>query len=632
MAGLWARVDLQAQRYNIWIILRKRQSLDDVDYNLDYPSMMVPTILYQSLRRKHLLVFLVTLISLLIKVQIVLVPSLFYLGQAGLSRPTPVRILDAFKAPDKGSRSADSGSSTSALNGSSVYYVARAINDFNLSYPFGVAEEAAHQLFKSRGTTDAPITVIVDGFFTEMHCLRLENFEVQSPTSSFDLVLNFEGCHDLPHRTTKSNETIWGLSAPLNRDRPCRKIPQENPQYIFSALTMRNASESSSSLEIDAFAAIICSPTAWTSPVEILDDGINPRLRILGSQSRTPHSVNVWTMIERSLPIDFVPSGGLGSSFYLSNYGDFKYGPAGVWAQYQSKAANGQTGLLNTTEALYDSMVGLVRKLGPLAGHYSLRHENSKEIMGSERRQAEKLKVEYRVGYPMVSLFAVIASINTFILIRYREETMLWDRDPATVLGNMLFFHTRQKAVDQISYFEEKHMDAWRSRNRFVPFILKKWVQSAFTVAVLITIAALLYTMKLSDAESGLPPTEGNNYLLWTSLPTLIMLGVSLYTASFNASLRSLFTLHSLTKRLCHSKQLDNSLLDMLGPRALLTAVRRKAWSISLSQSLANLCAILTTIASTLLTAESVSRRDEFQLRQHSWFGKRPLEPDDQYY
>ncbi|KXH25185.1 hypothetical protein CSIM01_04129 [Colletotrichum simmondsii] len=632
VASLWARVELQAQRYNIWIILRNRQSVDDADYDLDYTSMMVPTLLYQSLRRKHLLVFLTTLVSLLLKVQIVLVPSLFHLGQAGVSRPTPVRILDVLQTPDDDPGSANSGSSTSALNGSSAYYVARAINNFNLSYPFGVTEEAAHQLFEPRGSTDAPITILVDGFFTDMHCLRLESFEAQPPTSSFDLTLNFEECHHLPHRIQKSNETNWELSVPLNRDRPCRNIPRENPQYIFSALTMREASDSASSTEISAFTAVMCSPTAWTSPIEVVDDGITSRLRTLGSQSKTPHSVNVWAMIERSLPIKFVPSSSLSSTDYSSNHGDFKYGPAGVWAQYQSKAANGHTGLLNTTEALYNSMVGLGRKLGPLAGHYSLRQNQSMEVMGDERRQAEKLKVSYRIGYPMVSIFAVIVSINIFIFIRYREETKLWDRDPATVLGNMLFFHTHKKTVDQNSYFEEKDIDAWRNRARFMPFILRKWVQTAFTVAVLIIIVALLYTMKLSDAEKGLPPTEGNNYLLWTSLPTLIMLGIALYTASFNASLKSLSTLHSLTKRLCRSSHLDNTLLDMLGLRALYTAVRQKAWSISLSQALASLCGVLTTIAATLFTAEPVSRHEEFQLEQDSWFGKRPLEPDDQYY
>ncbi|OHE92155.1 hypothetical protein CORC01_12558 [Colletotrichum orchidophilum] len=635
VAGLWARVELQSQRYMPWIVLCKRQSTSDVDYTLDYTSMMSPTLIYQSLRRKHFLVFLTTLVSLLLKIQIVLVPSLYQLGKAGVSQSTPVRILDTFKASDEESETANRASSTLALNNSSAYYVARAIHDFNSTYPFGVTEDAAFQLFEPRGSTDAQITVLVDGFFTDMHCLKLESFKVLPPTSSFNLTLNFEGCHDIPHRIQEKNEeTAWEIGPPLNRGRACRNIPQQNPQYIFSAVTMRGTSENPSPAEIVAFAAVLCSPTAWTSKVEVVDDGIISSLSLPAKESRTPHNVDVWAMIERSLPIKLGSTASTGLTDYSFNHGYFKYGPAGVWAQFQSKskAANDQSVLLNTTEVLYESMIGLVRKFGPLAGHYSLRRDENAEAMGHKQTQVDKLKIRYRIGYPMTSLFALITSISIFILIRYREETTIWNRNPATVLGNMLFFHNRGQLVDHKSYFEQKHTEAWRGQSRFVPAILRIWVQTAFTFAILVIIAILLHTMKLSEAKNGLPATEGDNHLLWTSLPTLIMLGVSLYTASFNASLRGLFTLYSLSEGPCHPHQLETTLLDMLGLRALFIAVRRKAWPVSLSQVLASLCAILTTIASTLFTVESVPKRVEFQLRQESWFGERPSETNAQYY
>ncbi|KAK7445837.1 hypothetical protein Landi51_07764 [Colletotrichum acutatum] len=478
-------------------------------------------------------------------------------------------------------RSGESAPSTQGLNGSSAYYVGRAISDFNLSYTFGVTKDAAFQLFEPRGSTDALITVPVDGFFTDMHCLKLESFEVLRTNGSrlFELSVNFEGCHNLRYRILKRNDTIWNLGPPLYHYRPCPNIPRQNPHR------------------------------------GVVDNGISSKLRIPEGQSQIPHSVNVWAMIERSLPIKFRSV----------------WGPRSMGATW-GKAPNGPKALLNTTEALYDCMVNMVRKLGPLAGHYNLRQEESTETMGNERRQVAKLKIKYQTGAPIVAVFALVTAINIFIFIRYREETMIWNRDLATVLGYMLFFHAHQRFIDQKSCFEQSHTEAWQGPSRFAPAILRKWVQTAFTVVILAIITVLLYTLKTSNANNGLTSTKRDNHMFWASLPTLTMLGVALYTESFNSSLRGFFTLDILSKGPCRSQQFDITLLDLLGLRALYTAVRLKAWPVSLSQSLASLCALLTTIASTLLTVKFVPEHDKFELRQESSFGKRPLEPDERHY
>ncbi|KAK1490707.1 hypothetical protein CTAM01_10633 [Colletotrichum tamarilloi] len=639
VAGLWTRVELQSQIYMPWIVLRQEEHDGGNGSDLDYTSMMTPALLYHSLRRKHFLVFSTALVSLLLKIQVVLMPGLLHPGQAQVSGSTPVQVLDAFRAGVLWATDEDLGTEDEALSeyrSFNTYYTARAIKDYNLSYPFGLTGDAAFQLFVPRGSPNAPITVRVDGFFTDMHCLKLETFEVQQATDPMRLgfILNFEGCLDVPIELPKEEGIIWGLYTPLNDDRPCRSLPQENPQYVFSTGTLELPSIqewSQQNVKVVAFAAVICSPTAWTSEVEVVDNGISTELKKLEDQSQTPLDVAVWTMLDISMPITFEP--GFDFSLYSSDdEGDFGYGPAGVWAHLQNEATDGRTGILNTTDALYDSMIGLTRKLGPIAGHYCLRHNESAEIMGDERRQVVKLKVVGWIGYSMVVVFALIASINIFVFIRYNQCTKVWNRDPATVLGSILFFQAHQQLIDQKIRFDEKHTDSWQDQSGSVPVTLRKLVQTAFSIVVIVMIATVLYTSKLSNANIGLLPIENDNQLLWTSLPTLIVLGIALYTTSFNSSLRGLFVLHILSKEPCSSQQLDIALLDMLGPQALYSATRRKAWLISLSQFLASLCAFLTTIASTLFTAEYIQERVEFKLKQQSVFGNRPLKSGEQHY
>ncbi|KAF4774871.1 hypothetical protein HER10_EVM0004249 [Colletotrichum scovillei] len=640
VAGLWTRVELQSQRYMPWIILRQEEHDGGNGDDLDYTSMMTPVLLYHSLRRKHFLVFSTALVSLLLKIQIVLMPGLLHPGQAKVSgSTTPVQVLDAFRPGVLRATDDDFGSENGTLSDHrsfNTYYTAQAIKDYNLSYPFGLTGDAAFQLFVPRGSPNAPITVRIDGFFTDMHCLKLESFEVKQATDRMrlGLILNFEGCPDVPIELSETEEgIIWNLCTPLGDDRPCWSLPRENPHYVFATGTLELPSRQNGSeqnIKVVALAAVICSPTAWTSRVEVVDNGISTELRRLEGQSQTPLDVAIWTMLDISMPITFEPSGSF--SPYSPEEGDFGYGPAGVWAHLQDEATDGRTGILNTTDVLYDSMIGLTRKLGPIAGHYRLRHNESAETMGHERKQVVKMKVLGWIGYSMMMVFALIASINIFVFIRYNHCTMVRNRDPATVLGSMIFFQAHRHLIDQKTYFDQNHTDSWHYQSGSVPVTLRKLVQTAFSLVVIVIIATVLYTSKLSNANIGLLSIKDVNQLLWTSLPTLIVLGVALYTASFNSSLRGLLALHILSKGPCSSQQLDITLLDMLGPRALYSATRRKAWFISLSQFLASLCAFLTTIASTLFTAEYIQERVEFKLEQQSLFGNRPLKSGAQHY
>lgn len=92
----WARVELQSKRYMPWISAIHAETPDTVDYNLDYISMMLPTVLVKSFRQKHYLVFLVAVTSIPLIAQIVLAPSLFLVTRVQFRQPNGLKILDTF--------------------------------------------------------------------------------------------------------------------------------------------------------------------------------------------------------------------------------------------------------------------------------------------------------------------------------------------------------------------------------------------------------------------------------------------------------------------------------------------------------------------------------------------------------
>ncbi|KAK1485646.1 hypothetical protein CCUS01_03787 [Colletotrichum cuscutae] len=211
----WSRVELQAIRYMPWIAYRDNPSMGRDGYSLDYTAMLSPSILYQSLRRRHFLVFIIAVVSLFIKIQIILAPSLYSLVSFQAEQPVDVRVLDSFNI------------STPAMSNreTSAYYIAKALQNFEMKLPFGVTKEGAYQTFSfrqgsGRGTETEPITVTVDGYFAEMKCLKLSNYshtdlKETGPARSyyaFNASLLFEGCDQSVPVTT--DRMMWINSSP----------------------------------------------------------------------------------------------------------------------------------------------------------------------------------------------------------------------------------------------------------------------------------------------------------------------------------------------------------------------------------------------------------------------------------
>jgi hypothetical protein len=117
--------------------------------------------------------------------------------------------------------------------------------------------------------------------------------------------------------------------------------------------------------------------------------------------------------------------------------------------------------------------------------------------------------------------------------------------------------------------------------------------------------------------------------LLWQSLPVLMMLVVSLYSISFDTTIRSLVYLSDVSVQPRSSTEIDISLLDMLGFRALFYSIKNAIPVVTLSQCLAALSGFLPAIGSILLVPETVPSFTDVSVPQQSQFVNQTLTIDN---
>lgn len=629
----WSRVEFQTLRYMPWMAIKTGQSLGPAGYSLDYTQMLSPMVLIQSLRRKHFFVFLVATASIILKAQVVLSPSLYQIKTTRSSQPVEVQVLDSFDVADDFSNATDTA----------PYYNARALQNFDMMFPFGATKEGAYQTFRleeqaatARGTVNAPLTVTVDGAFTEMNCLELESHSVSKMAINgryynFSIDLQFENCEqsvsiENKFLWTSTNEdtvqAFWTVDTQLEPKYPCSSLPRQNPNFVYFAGYYTPSAQNVSLPHLNASAAVICSPIAYTSKVKIVDDGISPKLTLLSNQDNTTIKSNTWVMLENSVPDGFQPIG-ISTTNIVT-------GPVATAFGFRGKDPNSEDISLYQSKILAQAVMNLTEQIGPMLAHYQLRQTKKSQISGSIVVDEYKLHVNEVVCLWMTGLFAVTMCITLWVISQSRRVSHVWHRDPATILGTMVFFQSNTKLstdiVKCVSGERENKKTEW-SHSTHSPLVLRAWARALFIIFVLGLIDGLVVTLKISETSDGLATIDEESYLffLWKSLPTLAMLLVSLYISLTDTTMRDLATLSNLSTRPCDSRELDTSLLDMLGFKALYYSLRLKVYAVTLSQILATVCAFLTTIAAVLLTSQIVPGSTHTQFQQESWFGSRHI-------
>ncbi|KAL0931215.1 uncharacterized protein CTRU02_213950 [Colletotrichum truncatum] len=645
----WSRVEYQALRYMPWIAHHRKQSLEDEKngYTLDYTAMLMPVVVYQSLRRKHFLVFLVTLASILLRVLIVLAPSLYSLANIEVPRSVDIQLLDSFNTTD---RPVDELTDVPGLVRS--FYLSLALRNFELQRPFGLGTDVAYQTFTSRngtarGTVSAPLTAVVDGIFADTHCSKLESwtaspFRLEDPQPNnyyyfyeADASLQFEGCDtpvdlgEIKVSLKKDNKTITDEWLPIRQldfgwlqTRPCPNLPQQGDQWVYYTARAKPQSNAARAPSLIDVAAVVCTSTSWVSKLRVADDGINVNTTLVPGEAKRPFTASFWDDILLS-----------GESNRMTGAINNKVVETASWLQRDWSGPialpGNQTLTQYSTDIMYDSIMNISRVLLPSIGHHVLRqaNDNATSTDGFTIIGIDKLVVNQWVCIAMAALFGLLACIVLAIIIQ-RGKVNVWCRNPTTVLGHAMFLQSNQEFSSRLGQSVPDEKTTNWGENDFTPLVLRTWVRTSFVILVLLITAVLIWALQYSQLNNGLitVPKDGYVHLVWTSLPTIIMLSVALYVSSCDYVSRTLATLYSLSSRSCGAPELDMSYADMLGFKALAHSIQKRIWNVTIAQFLAIICGFLTTLTSVLYVTEAVPEPKATEFRQETWFGSRVLE------
>lgn len=618
------------------------------DPNLDYTALGMPNVLIQSLRRRHFMVFMTSMVTLILKAEVLLAASLFSVSPTQVTEPVTVQLLTSFNSTYESPL-------LITEKAQNAYFAAQAVHGLSINPPFGVTEDHAYQTFvvsgtKCRGTSQQRLKVTVDGVFSNTKCIPLESYSVNGTPfvyhsddettavgmlDKLDIDLRFENCNEtIPlnkgQRITYTLGNGTGMHVVSTtfspNPRPCSNLVTQGNRFLWFQSYWRPKGDGYSSDEVvESVASVLCSENTWLSKLEVIDDGNFPTVIPLFDEHAIPIDSNVWEILLSSIPD---ANGKVWDPFEPAPRSIHEvFGPLAVDLIRGNESSAGIT-----NELIHNCVLRLAGKLRPLLAHFVLRQSDESNILGERLISVHELFVSQKVCLSMSALFIALAVAMGGFNIWHGRYIKVLSRDPATVLGLLLHSQARSYSATKLS---DSDLDA--KKNEWVevvfsPLLLKTWAQSVFTISLCCLIIFLVFTLQLSESRDGIlnVPQQGYWHLTWTTLPALAMFVVASYVSSCSTSWRDLSSLSHLAISPLSFKDVDISFVDMIGVRTVLVAYRRKAWTVLIQQITTFSCGFLTTLASVAFSDKLSLKPVKVQLQQNSWFGEKRFKPEDE--
>ncbi|KAK1476448.1 hypothetical protein CTAM01_15451 [Colletotrichum tamarilloi] len=500
--------------------------------DLDYTSMIFPTLLFRSLKHKHHFLFLVATVSLLFKIQIVLSPGLFRTADVEVGTNSTLLLTDVFSLPQNYTVNFEVTNT--------AWYVALNIRNFNVSYPFGATKEAAYQRFTKRGSEKSIFTATVEALFMDFQCLKLEKFKTvdrinqDSNDVEFVLDLQFEGCRTLPFHVfhvgemTSRDLAYWIYNDTLSAEQRCSNIPQAR-QFIYLIASFNHLPMAGSHTVFPRqVSAVICGSDVRLSKAEISDNGTNPILKETKNISQQKLDVDIWAMIVKTFPtseydMNWRPDTNFAGMEDFTN-------PVWYWQHFNSglRSVDSEPGLLNTTEVLYESVTGLASHLGILFGHYRMRQDHDTKTDLEIKHKSKRIIIHFPTAISMLGIFGLTVLISAHIIVRYERDSKPLHMDPATPIGSLVFLHDHPTVTSRIlDLQDEGRLESW-PRDSSVPYVMRPWIRIVFTVTSIGVSAGIVATFVTSQTQAGIGSPGG---YCWFADKTMIQ-GLSKYDSN----------------------------------------------------------------------------------------------------
>lgn len=647
-------------RYTPWAAVAEGRDLGKHGLTLDYADMFWWIAFWRSLKNRHMLVFAVMLVSLLLKITIPLAAGFVYSSTVGLPVLAEVQVLDTFLADRVPADLNRAAMGNEELGLYTPFYQLEAIRNFDMEYPFGMTENEAYQTFEVPGFPFDPsihAAAVVDRVEIDLVCDFSKSVTIKNHTSYrdagyasdpgffTDIEFEFGKCErwratlppfdwvntQHPASADGVHRMSWtygmGPSGKISdTPRASCGLTAAPREFLLISTTQTRAGLNDSLPSSFEAAAMICSPKTWTSKVEVSRNGSDIRVAPVADSPTTEISVDIDGLVQ-----SFVPKiGGWRWGLESQNVTDWVFSALRYAVEFRDGKFIDSAGpthpTMNQTE-MRDVLAEFYRKVGIMGIHAMLRSPAKQTVVGSVVAQTDRVLLNEIVAYILVGILGAIllGMVAACVCLPTRG---LYDVDPTTILGAAVAF---KKAPAFLSRGRTdtgvlKTSPSWEKPNT-APYLLRSETRLISITLLMGLIAALLVTLNISNTSNGIAsiPTEGYNPIVSSIIPTVLLLLVAMYAGASNASVRNLTTFSNASARDCGPKDLSLSFLDMIGPRVLWHSTTRHIWTMTLTETAATLAAFLTTFAGLLFRVENIEVNSVVQLQQSSWFGNPDL-------
>ncbi|KAJ2892108.1 uncharacterized protein MKZ38_010224 [Zalerion maritima] len=680
---MWTRIEYQGLRFIPWIEAhRSRSQLDD---ELDYVSMFFGAALALAIRNRHWLVVLIIAASFCLKVEVILSTSMLKIVTAPHKDPAAVTIQDTFFAPDP-DKIGDGGLRMDS------YATAMGIHDFGLPYPFGTTSKYAYQKFSGLGTDntsieDATVRTQVEGITVDLSCITENDLDLTFYESTDDELDGDEArvysvgvelpegySYTKPYNTTFARNADRGDETKLfaahqflkYHVNPSDWAKYDGPRLLIVSLEFTWPTDSGTIPQISAIKGLMCQHTEFMVPVEVLRKLDNTTVIPVEDAGNSTVIIDMEELFRYSLPNNsveyFLPSSSTTSD-------DAIPGPVAALGLLSGGSLENSTLADQTSKEWEEGLSAFYQSFGALVLSERARADTTSSKVGTGTIESVnvRLLVDHGIAYTIASIFGLTALILIIIALFLAPNDPICSVYPDTIMGAAIMVVNRQplkSSTDPVSIGPSthhpspaassegflatdtvftgyplksaaqmlKHKKAGRKRKRWGPFILSTPLRIAMVLLMYGMGAGLITALKISESNgeflAEVPSHVGHLRYAWTVIPTLAFSLLALYVIMVSDTVRRFAPLSILAERACCTEVISTSLIDWIGPKALMAAMKHGAGNVVLASTAAFLACFMTILSGSLLSPRVVPLTTTFQLQQDSWFAAADLTVD----
>lgn len=692
--AFWLRFEYQACRYLPWMILaRQPKTLKPIHIRrndaactitLDYPSLWTPSAILTAAKNKHFLVLSTLLTSMLLRVQVVLSSSLFYIHLVNTTRTVEVGLRDQF---------GDWTYSNSSFNifDSRPYRLESGNWTTPLEYPQYLLPGVALQNFDDSSLTgmenSTTLAVTIDGVVIESSC---ENSSVLITPAKNGSTFAISPHHRLPSRSFQidiyPSQLLTGAYLLYYWEDTSHENESSQPFYMALAI----AGEQNMGKTSFRTTAMSCTLDTQVYPFDVVVENLrlsaarHPEVEAARSiQGRLLDSMwRSYPNPSQIVPGDQSFQNGLLGVFVPGNIMDVEVTPYFTPDPIPFKVGGWllRNGSLNGSEFVDPAILGEVMRLyhsiyGSLVVHYDYRMPISQDsTSGTVTVALSRLGVQPYITHAMTGIFGFIMVLTLPLLLDVSSKDGFVPFKPHTLAGIATLLCKSPEFISDLNYSGHQPLKELVERTRgiycttlihhpwtplYPSFQLQRlknqntvppegpprepkvidWYQpwtlhpASRTFGVLATIGFLMTLVALMQNSLRLDglgdAIDGNTaHYLWTSLPSLLFISLSTYFGSCDSELRSLapFVLLS-SKAVSYNEGLALSFMDQSAVRALVKSVKKRHLTVALSTSIVLICSLLPIFTASLFTVRMGSTSKTIALQQTEWFTPNKFEP-----